>query len=118
MNYKINIFHILLSLFFIYVAITGKKNKNIVFNILSGLFVMGVVYHIYRFVETSNVLNIFHLIVVFPLIGLISYYRQDTQEYMFVMLFFVAFAALWVHVKKIIRKYVIKRKVASFMSIF
>jgi hypothetical protein len=108
--------HLILSLFhifavvplFLYVALSRANTMAIFYPILLGLGAFIFVYHAYkafiRYKTGSAALwvNLFHMLLVAPLLGYIGYYGKDTPRPAYELLALLAFSALGYHIYSLI----------------
>jgi threonine/homoserine/homoserine lactone efflux protein len=105
----INIFHILVvSPFFLYVAIVRGQLAPWIFSVLSGLGIVLLVYHGYKtFIKwkaqsPSLWINAIHVFAVAPLLIYIGSKGYDTPRWAFEILALFGFGALGYHIYSII----------------
>jgi hypothetical protein len=106
---NLSLFHIfLVAPFFLYVAFMRGQLVPWVFMMLTGLGLVLLVYHAYKSVikwkahSPSVWVNIFHVLIVAPLLLFIGSQSYDTPRWAFEVLAMMGFAALGYHIYSII----------------
>ena len=99
----VHLFHIIIvGGLFLYVGINRDKISKIMFNILLGLSIFIILYHIYK---TYNYIkegkpywvNLIHIFIVGPLLFYIGYNAEKTSRSYFELLLMLGFAAIGYH---------------------
>ena len=106
---NLSLFHIfLVAPFFLYVAFMRGQLNPWVFMVLTGLGLVILVYHAYKAVlkwkahSPSVWVNIFHVLIVAPLLLFIGSQSYDTPRWAFEVLAMTGFAALGYHIYSIV----------------
>ena len=99
----VHLFHILfVGGLFLYIGIKQKNIPNYMFNIILFIGVFILLYHGYKiYVKIKNGqnpwVNLFHILVVAPLLIYIGYEKQNSPRYFYEIIFMLAFAAIGYH---------------------
>jgi hypothetical protein len=105
----VSLFHIFAVVpFFLYVAFVRGQLAPYIFQILFGLGLVILVYHTYKTIlkwkahSPSAWINIFHVLIVAPLLIFIGAQNYDTPRWGFELLAMAGFSALGYHIYSII----------------
>jgi uncharacterized membrane protein len=99
----VHLFHIFfVGMLFLYIGITQKNNPTYVFNILFGLGIIIVLYHIYKAylkIKKGNSawVNFIHIFLIGPLLIVIGYYGKDVSRKYFELLLMAGMASIGYH---------------------
>lgn len=99
----VHLFHIIfVGGLFLYIGIKQKNMPLFMYNIILALGIIILVYHCYKgfnkIVGGKNAwVNLFHVLIVAPLLIYIGYNKQDTPRYFYEFIFMLAFAAIGYH---------------------
>jgi hypothetical protein len=99
----VHLFHILIvGSLFIYVGTVRDKLFKFVYNILLGLGLVIIFYHIYKAYSYNKAgksywVNLIHILIVGPLLVFIGYNRENTQRKFFELLLMLGFASIGYH---------------------
>lgn len=103
---SINLFHILVvAPLLLAVAILRHKTPNWLYDVLLAVGTLGMVYHIYKYYNTGNNLNLFHVVAVFPLLIFIGLLKGKTPSYAFLLLFALGIVVLYYHGLQLAKSY-------------
>lgn len=97
------LFHILIvGPLLIYVGIKRDKIPSIMFPILLYLGLFIILYHLYKVynnikLEKGYWVNLFHILIVGPILVYIGYNREKTQRLYYELLLMLGFAAIGYH---------------------
>lgn len=101
----IGLFHVfIVAPLFITIGIFQTKTPTWLFRTLLVIAILMSIYHIYRYIENKTVINIFHLVVIVPLLAYISLLGKKTPQVAFLLLFVYGIVALWYHGKYLVEK--------------
>ena len=98
----INIAHIIIGIFLLYIAIKRKLNKLFYF-VLLALAIIAYIYHIYKYYITGYWLYLFHLLVILPVVLFIGILQNKSPDALYNILLFVAFGTIGYHGYKILK---------------
>jgi hypothetical protein len=99
----VHLFHILIvGTLFLYVGIKSTNTPAFMFPFLLGLGVFIILYHIYKtYLKYSTGknpwVNLFHILIVGPLLIYIGYNKQTTPRYVYEFLLMLGFSAIGYH---------------------
>jgi hypothetical protein len=99
----VHLFHIIIvGGLFLYVGINREKLPKIMFNILLGLSLIIIFYHIYKtynYIKEGKAfwVNLIHILIVGPLLFYIGYNGEKTSRLYFEILLMLGFAAIGYH---------------------
>jgi len=99
----IHLFHIIfVGGLFLYIGIKQKDMPNFMYNLILGVGVVILLYHGYKgfskIAKGKNAwVNLFHILIVAPLLIYIGYEKQNTPKYFYEFIFMLAFAAIGYH---------------------
>ena len=99
----VHLFHIIfVGGLFLYIGIKQKNMPLFMYNIILALGIIILVYHCYKgfnkIVSGKNAwVNLFHVLIVAPLLIYIGYNKHDTPRYFYEFIFMLAFAAIGYH---------------------
>jgi len=109
MHLTLSLFHIfIVSPFFLYVAFVRGQLTPIIFNVLQILGILLLIYHSYKTLQLWKAhsglvwINIFHIIVVAPLLIFIGNTGYETPRWAFELLAMMSFAAAGYHFYSIV----------------
>jgi hypothetical protein len=99
----LRIFHIFfVGSLFLYIGIVQKKMPYFLYNIILFLAVFIFFFHLYKaFVKFALGytiwVNLFHILVITPLLFIIGIYRKKTPRYIFEFILMLSFSAIGYH---------------------
>jgi ammonia channel protein AmtB len=99
----VHLFHILfVGGLFLYIGINQKNMPNFMYNVILVVGIIILLYHFYKgykkIVNNKNAwVNLFHILIVAPILILIGLNKQNTPRYMYELIFMLAFAAIGYH---------------------
>jgi len=99
----VHLFHIIfVGGLFLYIGIKQKNMPTIMYNIILATGVLILFYHFYKgykkFINGKNAwVNVFHVLIVAPLLILTGIQKQNTPRYIYELIFMLAFAAIGYH---------------------
>ena len=99
----VHLFHIIfVGGLFLYIGIKQKNMPSIMYNIILGTGILILFYHFYKgykkIITGKNAwVNIFHVLIVAPLLILTGIQKQNTPRYMYEFIFMLAFSAIGYH---------------------
>jgi ammonia channel protein AmtB len=99
----VHLFHIIfVGGLFLYIGIKQKNMPTIMYNVILATGVLILFYHFYKgykkIITGKNAwVNIFHVLIVAPLLILTGIQKQNTPRYMYEFIFMLAFAAIGYH---------------------
>jgi ammonia channel protein AmtB len=99
----VHLFHIIfVGGLFLYIGIKQKNMPLFMYNIILALGIIILVYHGYKgfnkIMSGKNAwVNLFHVLIVAPLLIYIGYNKQATPRYFYEFIFMLAFAAIGYH---------------------
>jgi len=102
-NIILHLFHILfVGGLFLYIGVKQKNMPNYMFNIILFIGVFILLYHGYKiYMKIKNKqnpwVNLFHILVVAPLLIYIGHKKQDSPRYIYEFIFMLSFAAIGYH---------------------
>ena len=109
MHLSLSLFHIfIIAPFFIYVAVVRGQLTPWIFSILQILGILLLIYHSYKTVIRWKAnsqfvwINIFHLVLVAPLLIFIGNTGYDTPRWAYELLAMLGFSALGYHLYSIV----------------
>jgi ammonia channel protein AmtB len=99
----VHLFHIIfVGGLFLYIGLKQKNMPSFMYNIILGAGVLILFYHFYKgykkIITGKNAwVNVFHVLIVAPLLILTGIQKQNTPRYMYELIFMLAFAAIGYH---------------------
>jgi hypothetical protein len=94
--------HVLVGLLLLYISI--KRDVHIAFYYIILLIAsIALLHHGYKFIKTLNWLYLFHLIVIIPILFILGLLQNNSPEYVFEILLFIAFGTIGFHGYKILK---------------
>lgn len=99
----IHLFHIIfVGGLFLYIGIQQKNIPNFMYNIILAVGILILLYHGYKginkVISGKNAwVNLFHVIIVAPLLLYIGYNKEKTPRYFYEFILMLAFAAIGYH---------------------
>lgn len=99
----VHLFHIIfVGGLFLYIGIKQKNMFNFMYNFILATGVLILFYHFYKgykkIIMGKNAwVNIFHVLIVAPLLILTGIKKQNTPRYIYELIFMLAFAAIGYH---------------------
>lgn len=103
MSTFVHLFHIFfVGSLFIYIGIKQKQMPSFVFHGLSILGAFIIAFHLYKayskFIEKKAIwVNLFHILVIGPMLLAIGVYGESTPRYMFEFILMLGFASIGYH---------------------
>ena len=107
---QVQLIHILAIVpLFLYVGFVRESTPDMVFNILGGMGLVILAYHLYRAFgklkeNKSAWVNWIHIFLIAPLLLILAYLKKDASRRYFEMLLLLGFAALGYHAFYLIRE--------------
>lgn len=99
----VHLFHIIfVGGLFLYIGIKQKNMSDFMYNFILATGVLILFYHFYKgykkIIMGKNAwVNIFHVLIVAPLLILTGIKKQNTPRYIYELIFMLAFAAIGYH---------------------
>ena len=99
----LHLFHIIfVGGLFLYIGMQQNKMPNFIYNIILAIGIIILAYHGYKgyskIMRGKNAwVNLFHMLIVAPLLIYIGYNKQATPRYCYEFIFMLAFAAIGYH---------------------
>ena len=99
----VHLFHIIfVGGLFLYIGIKQKNMPLFMYNVILALGIIILAYHGYKgfnkIMSGKNAwVNLFHIIIVAPLLIYIGYNKKETPRYFYEFIFMLAFAAIGYH---------------------
>jgi ammonia channel protein AmtB len=99
----VHLFHIIfVGGLFLYIGIKQKNMPTTMYNVILATGVLILFYHFYKgykkIITGKNAwVNIFHVLIVAPLLILTGIQKQNTPRYMYEFIFMLAFASIGYH---------------------
>jgi hypothetical protein len=99
----VHLFHIIIvGGLFLYIGIKQKNMPLFMYNVILATGILILFYHGYKgiskIVKGKNAwVNLFHILIVAPLLIYIGYNKQNTPKYCYEFIFMLAFAAIGYH---------------------
>ena len=99
----IHLFHILIvGGLFLYIGIKQKIMPHYMYNIILGVGIVILFYHGYKgfnkiIIGKNAWVNLFHILIVAPLLIYLGFNKQNTSRYWYEFIFMLAFAAIGYH---------------------
>lgn len=109
-NIFIHLFHIIIvGGLFLYIGIRQKNMNLFMYNVILCTGVIILLYHGYKvYLKITNGknpwINLFHMIIVAPLLIYIGYKKENTHRQYYEYIFMLAFAAIGYHTYYIFNK--------------
>ena len=98
----VNILHVfIIAPLLIVIGLAQTRTPDWLFTVLLVVAFGMTVYHIYRYMETKSIVNIFHLVAIVPLLVFVALEKKQTPTYAFLLLFALGIVSLWYHGKKL-----------------
>lgn len=99
----IHLFHIIfVGGLFLYIGIKQKTMSTTMYNVILATGVLILFYHFYKgykkiMIGKNAWVNIFHVLIVAPLLILTGIKKQNTPRYIYEFIFMLAFASIGYH---------------------
>lgn len=99
----VHLFHIIIvGGLFLYIGIKQKNMPSFMYNVIFGAGILILIYHGYKgiskIITGKNAwVNLFHVLIVAPLLIYTGYKKQNTPRYCYEFIFMLAFAAIGYH---------------------
>jgi hypothetical protein len=98
----LHLLHVLAGLYLLFISI--KQPVHVVFYyIILVVALYALLYHAYNFIITLQILYLFHLIIIIPILLTVGILQSKTPEYIFDILLFIAFGTIGFHGYKLIK---------------
>ena len=94
--FLLHLLHVLAGLFLLFISIKQKVHVAFYYIILV-VALYALVHHAYNFIITLQILYLFHLIVIIPVICIVGFLKYDTPDYLYKILLFIAFGTIGYH---------------------
>ena len=97
---NIHLLHLLIVPFFFYISLFDFPNW--IYYIILGLGIITLIYHMYLQIIYYKTINLFHILIVSPLLIFIGYIKPNKNHFAYQSILLLAFAALCYHSMKLI----------------